>query len=254
MSLPARNRDTGTLREPVCHPWPRSADHLLPERLAVYPDQVTSTALLTDHYELTMVQAALKSGAAHRRSVFELFGRRLPEGRRYGIVAGTGRFLRALERFRFGDEELTFLRNNRVVDAETLDFLADFRFSGDIWGYAEGEVYFPGSPILNVEGTFAEAVLLETLALSIFNYDCAIAGAASRMNTAAGGRPLIEMGARRAHEKAAVAASRAAYICGFDTTSDLEAGRRHGIPTAGTSATGSGLVRSVAATRTSWRR
>lgn len=197
---------------------------------------MNSTALLTDHYELTMVQAALKSGAAHRRSVFELFGRRLPEGRRYGIVAGTGRFLQALEHFRFADAELAFLRDNRVVDSETLDFLADYRFSGDVWGYAEGEVYFPGSPLLIVEGTFAEAVLLETLALSIFNYDCAVAGAASRMNTAAGGRPLIEMGARRAHEKAAVAASRAAYICGFDTTSDLEAGRRHGIPTAGTSA------------------
>ncbi|SNV21836.1 Nicotinate phosphoribosyltransferase [Dermatophilus congolensis] len=197
---------------------------------------VISTALLTDHYELTMVQAALRSGAAHRRSVFELFGRRLPEGRRYGVVAGTGRLLNALQNFRFGDEELSFLRENKVVDADTLEFLANFRFSGDIWGYPEGEVFFPGSPLLIVESTFAEAVLLETVALSIYNFDCAVAGAASRMATAAGSRPLIEMGARRTHEQAAVAASRAAYICGFNTTSDLEAGRRHGIPTAGTSA------------------
>ncbi|MDO5699238.1 MAG: nicotinate phosphoribosyltransferase [Dermatophilus congolensis] len=201
-----------------------------------YAVAVTSTALLTDHYELTMVQAAMHSGAASRRSVFELFGRRLPEGRRYGVVAGTGRFLEALADFTFGPAEIDFLASRKVVDDDTLTFLSEYRFSGDIWGYAEGEAYFPGSPLLIVEGTFAEAVLLETLALSIFNFDCAIAGAASRMTTAAGSRPCIEMGARRAHEEAAVAAARTAYICGFDLTSNLEAGRRHGIPTTGTSA------------------
>ncbi len=195
-----------------------------------------STALLTDHYELTMVQAALRSGAADRRCVFEMFARRLPHGRRYGVVAGTGRFLAALADFRFGAEELDFLADARIVDETTLNLLAGFTFTGDIWGYAEGEVFFPGSPILIVESTFAEAVLLETLALSIFNHDCAVAAAASRMTTAAGGRPCIEMGSRRAHEDAAVAAARAAFVAGFGMTSNLEAGRRHGIPTAGTSA------------------
>jgi nicotinate phosphoribosyltransferase len=200
------------------------------------PVDVPSTALFTDHYELTMLQAALHGGAADRHSVFEVFTRRLPEGRRYGVVAGTGRVLDAVENFRFDADVLGFLRERNVVDEPTLEWLARYRFSGDIWGYPEGEVYFPGSPILRVEGSFAECVLLETVILSILNHDSAIAAAASRMASAAGDRPLIEMGARRTHELAAVAASRAAYVGGFATTSDLAAGFRYGIPTVGTSA------------------
>lgn len=195
-----------------------------------------STALLTDHYELTMLRAALADGTASRRSVFELFARRLPAGRRYGVVAGTGRLLEELADFRFGEEELEFLRRAGVVDEPTLDYLAGYRFTGDIWGYAEGECYFPGSPLLVVESTFAEGVVLETLALSVLNHDSAVASAASRMRAAAGDRPIIEMGSRRTHERAAVSAARAAYIGGFTSTSNLEAGRRHGIPTTGTSA------------------
>ncbi|MFE2809595.1 nicotinate phosphoribosyltransferase [Streptomyces nigra] len=200
------------------------------------PVDVPSTALFTDQYELTMLQAALKAGTADRRSVFEVFTRRLPHGRRYGVVAGTGRVLDAVENFRFDEDVLGFLHERGIVDEPTLERLADYRFSGDIWGYPEGEVYFPGSPILRVEGTFAECVLLETVILSILNHDSAIAAAASRMSAAAGDRPLIEMGARRTHELAAVAASRAAYIGGFASTSDLAAGFRYGIPTVGTSA------------------
>ena len=195
-----------------------------------------STALLTDHYELTMLQAALRSGAAERRSVFEVFARRLPDGRRYGVVAGTGRFLEALKNFRFSDAEIDDLRERDVVDEATLEWLAHYCFSGDIYGYLEGECYFPGSPLLVVESTFAEGVLLETLALSILNHDSAIAAAASRMTSAAAGRPCIEMGSRRTHEEAAVAAARAAYVAGFATSSNLEAGRRFDVPTAGTSA------------------
>jgi len=195
-----------------------------------------STALLTDHYELTMLQAALASGEAHRRCVFEAFARRLPDGRRYGVVGGTGRILEALEAFRFGDDELRFLTDAEVVDRATVDFLASYRFTGDVSGYAEGECYFPGSPVLVVESSFAEGVLLETLVLSILNHDTAIASAASRMTSAAGGRPCIEMGSRRTQEESAVAAARAAYICGFDATSNLEAGRRYGVPTTGTAA------------------
>ncbi|MFI0515216.1 nicotinate phosphoribosyltransferase [Streptomyces sp. WSLK1-5] len=200
------------------------------------PVDVPSTALFTDQYELTMLQAALKAGTAERRSVFEVFTRRLPDGRRYGVVAGTGRVLDAVENFRFDADVLGFLRERDIVDEETLDWLASYRFGGDIWGYPEGEVYFPGSPIMRVEGSFAECVLLETVILSILNHDSAIAAAASRMSSAAGDRPLIEMGARRTHELSAVAAARAAYLGGFATTSDLAAGFRYGIPTVGTSA------------------
>jgi nicotinate phosphoribosyltransferase len=193
-----------------------------------------STALMTDHYELTMLQAALGSGTAHRRSVFELFPRRLPEGRRYGVVAGVGRALDAIEAFRFDDEALTALED--VVDEPTRAWLADYRFSGDVWGYAEGETFFPYSPLLRVESSFAEAVLLETVLLSIYNHDAAIASAASRMTFAAGDRPCIEMGSRRTHEEAAVACARAAYVAGFATSSNLAARQRYGVPTTGTSA------------------
>ncbi|HKP05713.1 MAG TPA: nicotinate phosphoribosyltransferase [Microbacterium sp.] len=195
-----------------------------------------STALLTDRYELTMVDAALRDGTAHRRCVFELFGRRLPGARRFGVVGGTGRLLSLIRDFRFADEELRFLRDEKVVDAATLDFLEGYRFTGSVTGYREGELYFPGSPILTVEGTFAEAVVLETLALSVLNHDSAIATAAARMSIAAGDRPLAEMGSRRAGESSAVAAARAAYITGFSATSNLEAGRRWGVPTMGTAA------------------
>jgi nicotinate phosphoribosyltransferase len=191
-------------------------------------------ALLTDHYELTMVEAALRSGAASRRCVFEVFARRLPSWRRYGVVAGTGRLVEELATFRFGDAELAALEH--VVDAPTLRWLADYRFTGDISGYGEGETYFPGSPVLVVEGTFAETVILETLVLSILNHDSAVAAAASRMTTAAGPRPCLEMGTRRTHEEAAVAAARAAYAAGFAGTSNLAAGARYGIPTIGTAA------------------
>ncbi|MFE6997714.1 nicotinate phosphoribosyltransferase [Microbacterium sp. NPDC057659] len=196
----------------------------------------TSTALYTDRYELTMLAAALRDGTGARPCVFELFSRRLSGGRRFGVVAGTGRLLALLREFRFGEDELRFLRDNDVVDAATLAHLEDYRFTGTIRGYREGELYFPGSPILTVEGTFADAVVLETLALSVLNHDSAVATAASRMSIAAGERPLAEMGSRRAAEHSAVAAARAAYIAGFGATSNLEAGRSWGIPTMGTAA------------------
>lgn len=195
-----------------------------------------SNALMTDRYELTMVQAALRSGKANVPCVFETFARRLPSGRRFGVVAGTGRLIDAIANFRFSAPEIRFLRENNVVDHATLDYLADFRFSGNISGYREGELYFGYSPVLTVEASFAEGVLLETLLLSIMNYDSAVASAAARMRIAAGDRYLAEMGARRANENAAVAASRAAYIAGFDASSNLEAHRSFGVPSMGTSA------------------
>ncbi|MGP5026016.1 nicotinate phosphoribosyltransferase [Glutamicibacter ardleyensis] len=194
------------------------------------------TSLFTDHYELTMLQAALASGAAHRPSVFEAFARRLPEGRRYGVVAGTGRLLEGLKNFHFDDAQLKFLSDTKVVNKETLSYLENFKFTGEVTGYAEGELYFPNSPILTVRSSFAEACVIETYILSILNHDSAIASAASRMIASAGTRPCIEMGSRRTHEESAVAAARAAIIAGFDSTSNLEAGARYGIKTVGTSA------------------
>jgi nicotinate phosphoribosyltransferase len=195
-----------------------------------------STALLTDHYEFTMLDAALRDGTAHRDCVFEVFTRRLPRDRAYAVVAGTGRLLELVAAFRFGPQELTHLAEARVVSDATLDWLAGYRFTGAIDGYPEGEVFLPGSPILSVRGDFASAVLLETLVLAVLNHDVAVASAASRMWVQAGGRPLIEMGSRRTHEQAGVAAARAAYVAGFASTSNVEAGRRFGIPTAGTAA------------------
>jgi nicotinate phosphoribosyltransferase len=193
-------------------------------------------ALMTDQYELTMITAALQDGTADRHSVFEVFARRLPTGRRYGVAAGQGRLMDLIREFRFTDEDVAFLRRAGIVDATTAAWLADYRFTGDIDGYAEGELFFPGSPILTVSGTFAECVVLETLILSVLNHDSAIASGAARMVTAARGRPIIEMGSRRTHEDAAIAAARAAYLAGFASTSNLAAGGRYGIPTTGTSA------------------
>ena len=195
-----------------------------------------TSAFRTDRYELTMVDAAIQSGTANRECMFEAFARRLPAGRRYGIVAGTGRLLELIRDFRFGDAELDWLRANNVVRPPTLDWLADYSFSGNIWGYREGDAYFPGSPLIQVDGTFAECVVLETLILSVLNYDSAVASAAARMVSVSLGRPLAEMGSRRTGEHSAVAAARAAYIAGFASTSNLEAGRSWGIPTMGTAA------------------
>lgn len=194
------------------------------------------TGLLTDRYELTMLDSFVRDGSAGRPAVFEAFARRLPEGRRYGMLAGLGRLLEAIERFSYDADELAWLQEEGVIGAETARWLADFRFSGDVDGYREGDLYFPGSPILSVTGTLGECLVLETLVLSVLNHDTAIASAAARMVDAAQGRPIIEMGGRRTHEEAAVATARAAYLAGFATTSNLAAGRRYGVPTAGTAA------------------
>jgi nicotinate phosphoribosyltransferase len=195
-----------------------------------------SPGMLTDRYELTMLSSWVGDGTVHHRAVFEAFARRLPEGRRYGVLGGLGRLLELIEGFRFSEEEIGWLQEQDVVNDATADFLRGFRFSGDIDAYPEGDLYFPGSPILTVTGSLGECIVLETLVLSVLNHDSAIASAAARMVTAAQGRPLVEMGSRRTHEDAAVAAARAAYVAGFASTSNLAAGRRYGIPTIGTAA------------------
>ena len=211
----------------ICHP---SCEY------AASMSSSITTSLLTDMYELTMVDATLQSGTWNRQVTFELFGRRLPPARRFGVMSGNARIIEALERFEFSKDEIDYLSREKIVSDDCLDYLKDYRFKGRIRGYAEGECYFESSPLLQVEGTFAECVLLETLLLSILNHDCAVASAASRMTIAAHGRPCVDMGARRTHERSAVSAARAAYIGGFKGTSCLEAGKRYGIPTIGTAA------------------
>lgn len=207
---------------------------------AQHQHRSSDTALLTDRYEFSMLTAAIARGIADRKAVFETFARTLPHGRRYGLLAGLGRLLPLIEAFRFDADEIDWLLAEGVVNEATATYLRDFRFTGDISGLREGDLYFPNTPVLTVTGTYGECLLLETLILSVLNHDVAIASAAARMVTTARSSDrmttLIEMGSRRTHEEAAVAAARAAYIAGFDCTSNLAAGRRHGIPTAGTAA------------------
>lgn len=196
---------------------------------------MVTSALKIDRYELTMLDAAIQSGNADTQVVFEVFARSLPSGRRFGVFAGVGRLVEEIKGFQFTPEQIEFLRSEKIVSEKTLSWLPNYYFSGEIEGFHEGEIYFGNSPVLTISGSFAECVVLETLVLSILNYDSAVASAAARMRIAAGNRKLIEMGSRRANEDAAVAAARASYIAGFDATSNLLAQFRYGIPTLGTS-------------------
>ena len=152
------------------------------------------------------------------------------------MAAGQGRILDALEKFHLDDNDLKFLADRKVVSPETIKWLENFHFSGSIKGYREGEMFFPNSPILQVEGTFGECTLLETLLLSILNYDSAVASAASRMVSAAKDRPCMDMGGRRTNEWAAVAAARAAVVGGFKGTANLLAAQMYGLKAIGTAA------------------
>lgn len=193
-------------------------------------------SMMTDMYEYTMLDATLQDGTASRDCVFEVFTRHLPEGRRYGVVAGIGRLLDELEAFHPSEADLRFLSDRHIVNKETITWLENYHFNGTIRGYREGEAYFPNSPILQVEGTFGECTLLETLILSILNYDSAVAAAASRMTSAAKNRPCMDMGGRRTNEWAAVAAARASIVGGFKGTANLLAAQLYGLTAIGTAA------------------
>ena len=197
-------------------------------------DKLESYALYTDHYELTMLDALVRSNQADKRSTFEVFARELPLGRPFGVFAGINRFLPLLKDFYFSDDMLRFLEEEKIISKQTQEFLYSFNFTGDIMSYREGETYFPYSPVITIQASLGEALLIETLLLSIVNFDSAITTAAARIVDAANGRFLMEAGSRRIEPEAAVNAARAAYIGGVDVTSNLEAGRRWGIPTAGT--------------------
>lgn len=195
-----------------------------------------TTALLTDRYELSMLSASLADGTAASSAVFEAFTRKRPNHSPVGVVAGIGRFLDLLDRFEFTSEVLDFLTREQVITDRARVFLDGWRFSGNIDVYRDGELYLPHSPVVTVTATVADALVLETLLLSVLNHDCTVATKAARIVDAAGGIPLWELGSRRTHEQAAVAAARACYLAGFAGTSNLQAGRDFGVPTAGTAA------------------
>lgn len=195
-----------------------------------------STAFLTDMYEYSMLNNALSDGSAFRKCVFEVYTRDLGAGRRYGVFAGLGRLLSLLKDMRPTERELEFLLSKKIISESTAEWLKNFRFTGTLRSFLEGDIYFPLSPVMQVESTYAEGLLLETLSLSILNYDSAVASAACRMSHVNTERPCYEMGSRRMNEWAAVAAARAAIVGGFKATSNIEAGFLYGIPLIGTSA------------------
>ena len=202
----------------------------------------SSALMFTDRYEFAMANSLIEAGTHTKQAVFEAFVRRLPEGRRYGVVAGIDRIHKMLLDAPLLDKAaLTMLREEGVLGEKALAYFTDWTPNVVIRSYAEGDVYFPNSPVVQVEGNLVDAMVLETLILGVLNFDCAVAAAASRMVQASGGhtgqgQPIIEMGSRRVDPNAAVAAARAAYIAGFASTSNLAAGQQWGVPTVGTSA------------------
>jgi len=197
------------------------------------------SGLLTDLYELTMAAGYLETGF-DARATFELFVRSLPPRRNYLVAAGLDQALDFLENMRFSDEEIAYLREQAVFARSGDDFfeyLAQFRFSGDVWAMPEGTVLFPGEPILRVTAPIVEAQIVETFLLATINFQTMIASKAARVSGAAGGRPVIEFGTRRAHGiESGVLAARAAVIGGCQGTSNVAAGHQFGIPIYGTQA------------------
>jgi len=197
------------------------------------------SGLLTDLYELTMAAGYVQKGI-EARATFELFVRQLPPNRNYLVAAGLEQALDFLEGVRFSDADVAYVRELPVfrhVGAEFFDFLARFRFSGDVWAMPEGTIFFPGEPILRVTGPIAEAQIVETGLLSILHFQTLIASKAARVTSAAAGRRVVEFGSRRAHGiEASVLAARAAFIGGCSGTSNTLAGQRFGIPVYGTQA------------------
>lgn len=201
----------------------------------------SSLALFTDRYQLTMLAAYARTGLAQRRAVFELFVRRLPPCRRYLVACGIGRAAKMLEALSFDGKDLERFEADRFLGAalkspEVRALFERFRFRGRVLAVPEGRVCYPHEPLVRVEGTLAEAQLVETVLLSIINHDTRVASKCARIVTAARGRECFEFGTRRTHEHAAVDAARAAYVAGFAGTSNEEAGRRYGIPVTGTMA------------------
>jgi nicotinate phosphoribosyltransferase len=198
------------------------------------PD-VANSALLTDLYQLTMIQAYLGQGLDDT-AAFELFVRKLPKGRNFLVTAGLAQFLDYVENLRFTPDELDYLARTGF-GRPLLDYLRSFRFTGDVHAMPEGTIFFPDEPILRVTAPIAEAQLLETRAINLLHFQTIIASKAVRMVLAAPGKQLVDFGLRRAHgAEAGLMAARASYLAGFAGTATVLAGKLWDVPTFGTMA------------------
>lgn len=203
------------------------------------PTSQQHSGLLTDLYELTMAAGYFQSHF-DARATFELFVRNLPPERNFLVAAGLEQALEFLENIRFAAAEIEYLRRLPVfrhVRGEFFDYLARFRFTGDVWAIPEGSLVFAGEPLLRVTAPIIEGQILETCLLSAINFQTMVASRAARLNIAAKGKPVVEFGARRAHgSEAGIFAARAAWIAGCQGTSNVMAGKLFDIPTYGTQA------------------
>jgi nicotinate phosphoribosyltransferase len=198
---------------------------------------VAQSALLVDLYELTMGESYLAEGTAKRPATFQLFCRRLPRGWGYLVAAGLDDALTYLERLRFSVDDLAYLESTGLFSAAFLDRLARLRFTGEVRAMPEGMLFFPDEPVLEVTAPLLEAQLVETAVLNQIHFQSLIAGKAARCVDVAQGRKLVDFSLRRTHgAEAGLKVARASYLAGFDSTSNMLAGRLYGIPIAGTMA------------------
>jgi nicotinate phosphoribosyltransferase len=200
-----------------------------------YPDD--SLILHTDAYQVNMIETYWHDGIHNRKAVFELFFRKLPFGNGYGVFAGLERIVQYIQDFRFTDSDIEYLRDEFGYEEEFLAYLKGLKFTGKIRSMREGELVFGNETILQVDSTLAEAQLVETALLNIVNYQTLIATKASRIKQIIGSEQAMEFGTRRAQEMdAAIWGTRAAFIAGFSSTSNMRAGKLFGIPASGTHA------------------
>lgn len=201
---------------------------------------VRGNPLATDLYQLTMAAGYFHHGMHRKRISMELFVRRIAPLRRYLLVAGLETVLEHLRALRFDEAQIEYLHRvpslRGALSFELVEFLRDFRFRGDVWAMPEGTVAFAREPLLRVTGTLLEAQLVETALLSVYNTETLVATKAARVVEAAGDTQVLEFGTRRTSPEEAVASARAAFIAGFQATSNVEAGFRFGVPLAGTAA------------------
>ncbi|WP_203289482.1 nicotinate phosphoribosyltransferase [Metabacillus sp. cB07] len=196
-----------------------------------------SLMLHTDLYQINMAETYWEDNMHNRRAVFEVFFRKLPFSNGYGVFAGLERIVEYLQNFSFTESDIEYLRDELGYREDYLEYLKGVRFTGNVRSMVEGELVFANEPILRIEAPLAEAQLVETALLNIVNYQTLIATKASRIKHVVGEQSAMEFGTRRAHEMdAAIWGTRAAYIGGFDATSNVRAGKMFGIPVAGTHA------------------
>lgn len=200
-----------------------------------YPDD--SLALHTDAYELSMMQTYWKQGLANRRAVFEAFFRKMPFQNGYAVFAGLDHIIRYVKQLHFTDSDIDYLKSTNQFDEDFLEYLRNFKFTGSIRSFEEGDFVFNHEPIFQVDAPIIEGQLIETAVLNILNYQIMVATKASRIKAIVGDQSVMEFGSRRAQElDAAIWGTRAAYIGGFNATSNVRAGKLFGIPISGTHA------------------